>query len=124
MNAKPFIKWAGGKSQLLPDIRKKYPKELGKSITKYCEPFVGGGGMITHNATSQTIAVPPTANSVRLATRNGATNFGIDLVGDASASSPGYIPEECVDYYPVTGGISVLKVFGVTGAYLFYYFLR
>lgn len=46
MNAKPFIKWAGGKSQLLPDIRKKYPKELGKSITKYCEPFVGGGAVL------------------------------------------------------------------------------
>ena len=46
MNAKPFIKWAGGKSQLLHDIRKKYPKELGKSITKYCEPFVGGGAVL------------------------------------------------------------------------------
>lgn len=46
MNAKPFIKWAGGKGQLLPDIRKKYPKELGKSITKYCEPFVGGGAVL------------------------------------------------------------------------------
>ena len=43
MKAKPFIKWAGGKSQLLPVIRNKYPEGLGKSITKYCEPFVGGG---------------------------------------------------------------------------------
>ena len=46
MNAKPFIKWAGGKSQLLPDIRKKYPIDLGMSITKYCEPFVGGGAVL------------------------------------------------------------------------------
>ncbi|MEG2465446.1 MAG: DNA adenine methylase [Kiritimatiellia bacterium] len=46
MIVKPFIKWAGGKSQLLPDIRSKYPKELGKSITKYCEPFVGGGAVL------------------------------------------------------------------------------
>ncbi len=45
MNVKPFIKWAGGKGQLLPDIRKKYPKELGKTITKYCEPFIGGGAV-------------------------------------------------------------------------------
>lgn len=36
--AKPFIKWVGGKSQLLEEIRKKYPKK----IEKYCEPFVGG----------------------------------------------------------------------------------
>lgn len=46
MNAKPFVKWAGGKSQLLHNIRSKYPKELGKSITKYCEPFVGGGAVL------------------------------------------------------------------------------
>ena len=45
MSAKPFIKWAGGKGQLLADIRKKYPAELGISITRYCEPFVGGGAV-------------------------------------------------------------------------------
>lgn len=39
---KPFIKWAGGKSQLLDMIREKYPK----TIEKYCEPFVGGGAVL------------------------------------------------------------------------------
>ncbi len=43
---KPFIKWAGGKSALLEDIRNFYPSELGKSINKYCEPFVGGGAVL------------------------------------------------------------------------------
>ncbi|WP_317856040.1 DNA adenine methylase [Chakrabartyella piscis] len=43
---KPFIKWAGGKTQLLPDIRNKYPEELGQRITKYCEPFIGGGAVL------------------------------------------------------------------------------
>jgi DNA adenine methylase len=42
---KPFIKWAGGKGQLLADIRKKYPSELGKRINRYCEPFIGGGAV-------------------------------------------------------------------------------
>lgn len=39
---KPFIKWAGGKSQLLDAIREKYPDR----IDRYCEPFVGGGAVL------------------------------------------------------------------------------
>ena len=43
---KPFVKWAGGKGQLVSEIRKKYPAELGKNIKKYAEPFVGGGAVL------------------------------------------------------------------------------
>ena len=83
---------------------------------------LGNGGVITHNSTSQIITVPATAKSVRLATKGGATNFEIDAVGDASANSPGYIPEEAIDYYPITGGSMTLKVYGTAGC-LYYYFL-
>lgn len=45
--AKPFLKWAGGKGQLISQIREYLPKEIlitGK-IDKYFEPFVGGGAV-------------------------------------------------------------------------------
>jgi DNA adenine methylase len=44
--AKPFLKWAGGKTQLLEQLSKKLPVGLsvGK-VRKYAEPFIGGGAM-------------------------------------------------------------------------------
>lgn len=42
---KPFLKWAGGKGQLLSEIEKYYPF-TDKKITKYAEPFVGGGAVL------------------------------------------------------------------------------
>lgn len=41
-DVKPFLKWAGGKSQLLSQIETFYPA----AIEKYCEPFVGGGAVL------------------------------------------------------------------------------
>ena len=46
IECKPFIKWVGGKGQLLPEINKIYPVELGKNINKYAEIFVGGGAVL------------------------------------------------------------------------------
>jgi len=44
--ARPFLKWAGGKTQLLNEFSKRLPAELkGKKITKYVEPFIGGGAV-------------------------------------------------------------------------------
>lgn len=45
--AKPFLKWAGGKSQLLTTIEDHFPEEIKKSkkIEKYFEVFVGGGAL-------------------------------------------------------------------------------
>jgi len=39
--ATPIIKWAGGKRQLLPELRKRMPKEF----NWYYEPFFGGGAL-------------------------------------------------------------------------------
>lgn len=41
MPARPFLKWAGGKSQLLPELSRRIPERFGR----YHEPFVGGGAL-------------------------------------------------------------------------------
>jgi len=46
IKCKPFVKWVGGKGQLLPEINKIYPIELEKTINKYAEIFVGGGAVL------------------------------------------------------------------------------
>jgi len=44
--AKPFIKWVGGKSQLLEQFKEYFPSELKKGrLKQYVEPFLGGGAM-------------------------------------------------------------------------------
>lgn len=44
---KPFVKWAGGKNILIPQITKYYPFELKNGfIERYIEPFVGGGAVL------------------------------------------------------------------------------
>ncbi len=38
---RPFVKWAGGKRQLLPELKRWVPKRYGR----YFEPFLGGGAL-------------------------------------------------------------------------------
>jgi len=40
----PFVKWAGGKRQLLPQMEKYFPKHY----NRYIEPFIGGGAVFFH----------------------------------------------------------------------------
>jgi DNA adenine methylase len=43
--AKPFLKWAGGKGQLLPVILENMPSKSEIKLTRYVEPFIGGGAV-------------------------------------------------------------------------------
>lgn len=44
VEAQPFLKWVGGKAQLLPQLNKLLPDRVGR----YFEPFIGGGAMFFH----------------------------------------------------------------------------
>ena len=43
---KPFLKWVGGKGQLINEIEKLLPIDGEKVLTKYAEPMVGGGALL------------------------------------------------------------------------------
>lgn len=43
---KPFVKWAGGKGQLIDEIDIMLPTVGDRVFTKYCEPLVGGGALL------------------------------------------------------------------------------
>lgn len=43
-SARPFMKWAGGKGQLLPELSRRMPR----TFRRYHEPFVGGGALFFH----------------------------------------------------------------------------
>lgn len=44
--AKPFLKWAGGKGQLLSQLEQHLPDDLKEKEFTYFEPFVGGGAVL------------------------------------------------------------------------------
>jgi DNA adenine methylase len=43
--ARPFLKWAGGKTQLLPQFERLYPR---RHVRRYLEPFLGSGAVFFH----------------------------------------------------------------------------
>ena len=45
--AKPFVKWVGGKTQLLEEVKKSLPSNLKDRVgVTYVEPFIGGGAVM------------------------------------------------------------------------------
>ena len=50
--AKPFVKWAGGKGNLLKQLEQLLPENFDEQQdVTYIEPFVGGGAMLFHMLT-------------------------------------------------------------------------
>jgi len=94
--AKPFIKWVGGKTQLLGDIKKSLPKLLNKreNIT-YIEPFVGGGAVLFwilqeyHNITK---AVINDINAELICTYRIIRNDVNSLISELNNLQAAYLP--------------------------------
>ncbi len=73
--AKPFLKWAGGKRQILPELHKSFPVEF----EQFHEPFVGGGAVF-FNLLPRT-AVLSDANKELIGTYNVVKNKVEALIG-------------------------------------------
>ena len=104
--AKPFIKWVGGKTQLLDDIKNSLPKDLDKrgSLT-YIEPFVGGGAVlfwILQEYPNITRAVINDINAELICTYRVIKNDVDTLIAELSRLQAEYLPlsaEDRKDYY-------------------------
>ncbi|MDD4315896.1 MAG: DNA adenine methylase [Clostridia bacterium] len=46
ISLKPFVKWVGGKGQLIGELEKHIPNDGDRALPKYAEPFVGGGALL------------------------------------------------------------------------------
>lgn len=55
--AKPFLKWAGGKGRLLPQLDRHFPTALKTGqIDRYVEPFVGSGAVFLYVAQTYSVS--------------------------------------------------------------------
>lgn len=67
----PFLKWPGGKRQILPLLKEHVPK----SYNRYLEPFVGAGSMVLELSPNQA-----TINDVNLQLLNVYTQIRSEIM--------------------------------------------
>ena len=70
---KPFLRWAGGKRQLLDRIHKVFPQEFSLDRNSFYEPFIGGGALTFSLASGQfgaTSSVYPRQSKVLIGDQN------------------------------------------------------
>ena len=96
--ARPFIKWVGGKTQLLDEVRKSLPRAfaINQHIT-YIEPFVGGGAVmfwILQAYPNIERAVINDINPELICTYRVIKNNVEDLITELSSIQYEYIPKD------------------------------
>ena len=98
LEAKPFLKWAGGKKQLIEAIESRFPDEIKSSrkIDKYFEPFVGGGALFFYLMSNYQIneAYIYDINRELILTYNTIKNNPNELIEELKVLSEEYIPKE------------------------------
>ncbi|MDO5848513.1 MAG: DNA adenine methylase [Methanobrevibacter sp.] len=105
-NPTPFLKWAGGKKQLIEDIDSNLPEEIKetKTIKKYFEPFIGGGAIFFHLMTNYDVkeAYISDINPELILTYNAIKNNPNELLEILGNIREFFIPkthEERKEYY-------------------------
>jgi len=84
IQANPFVKWAGGKRQIIDEIHGFLPKIIQERDIKYIEPFVGGGAVYFSLFKSPNIqeSILIDNNPILIATYNTIKNNVDKLISD------------------------------------------
>ena len=92
IQAKPIMKWAGGKTQMLGDIMPKIPQKYGK----YIEPFIGGGALFF--ALSPDKAIIADSNPELINMYRAADHRRAELVSGGRLFDLGQVPKSVWHY--------------------------
>jgi DNA adenine methylase len=93
--AAPFVKWAGGKTQILPDLDAHIPQ-----FSRYFEPFLGGGALFFHLASRVKFsAFLSDANSDLVITYNAVKNDVDSLIALLQKHEARYRKDPVAYYY-------------------------
>ena len=95
---KPFLKWAGGKKQLLDQIYGYLPNHIkeSKKVEKYFEPFVGGGALFFFLKRKKFKIKKPYLSDINkdlILTYQVIKNDPEDLITELKYLSEGYVPK-------------------------------
>jgi len=77
---KPFLKWVGGKRQLISELMKHVPEKL-RGDARYYEPFVGGGALFFNGALGCHLATLSDTNDRLIRTYKGIRDEAEGVIG-------------------------------------------
>ena len=98
IEAKPFLKWAGGKTQLIKEIESILPDTFtkNKKVKSYFEPFVGGGAIFFYLASNYNIkeAFLYDINKELILTYNAIKNDHSELINHLDDLENNFLPKD------------------------------